>query len=79
MKFLYFLVVTMSPPLADSAPPLFITFRMPSSIFQPFSGKEFNRAPLQPSEVLPSQRSAQPSLASFGEIVLGITLISGAF
>ena len=78
MKFLYLRVVTISPPLADSAPPLFITFRIPSSIFHPFSGKAFNFAPLQPLLVLPSQSRAQPSLASRGDMVLAIIFRSGA-
>jgi len=77
-KFLYLRAVTISPPLADSAPPLFITFRIPFSISQPFVGKVENLAPLQPSVVLPSHNNVQPSLASYGEIVLSIIFISGA-
>ena len=78
IKFLYLRVVTISPPLADSAPPLFITFRIPFSIFQPFAGKVESLAPFQPSVVFPSHKSAHPSCASFGEIVLAIRFTSGA-
>ena len=78
IKFLYLRVVTISPPLADSAPSLFITFKSPFSIFQPFAGKVESLAPLHPSVVLPSHNRFHPSFASLGEIVLTIRFTSGA-
>src|SRR4030042_2121359 len=63
-KFLYSLLVIMSPPSADSAPPLERTINSPLSIFQPFSGKLSDFAPRQPSVVLPSQISFHPSAFS---------------
>jgi len=73
-KFLYFLIVTISPPLVDSAPSEFNTFKIPFSIFQPPSGKVVSLAPRHPSVVFPSHSSFQPSWISNAETLLSIQL-----
>src|SRR6185437_14572471 len=61
----------MSPPLPDSSPPVSVTVMVPSFTAQPVVGKPPPRALRQPSLVLPSKSSRQPSAFSFGVSVFG--------
>src|SRR5690606_12876741 len=69
-------LVIISPPLADSAPPLASTVNTPSSITQPCCGKWSSFAPIHPSVDLPSQSKRHPRLFSCSVSVLGIKLSS---
>ena len=64
-------MVTISPPLVDSPPSDFRTFKMPSSMIQPLSGNVVDLAPRQPLVVLPSHNNFQPSFCSCDDRVLG--------
>ena len=79
MKLRYLRSVMMSPPLVLSLPSPLLTARMPSSMVQPWSGKEPSlRALCQPAELLPSKRSFQPSAISSSVRVLAMQLTTGA-
>src|SRR5690606_42027526 len=64
IKFLYFLTVTISPPLVDSPPSLPCTFKLSFAMLHPFVGKVLILAPRHPSVVFPSHNNSQPSLIS---------------
>src|ERR1700677_3530587 len=63
--------VMMSPPVPASLPLPAWTVSTPSWIDQPLAGKLSDFAPRQPSVVLPSQRSFQPSCFSWSVRVFG--------